>query len=145
MNDDNDIHITRSGQGFSISRDDLRRALDSGAGSIRFTAPDGFRFGPDRRLHPDAGPEHEAEIRTALAMWENAATNAHGGNAQKTPLLTTAQLIEAGDQLARIVHAILDSAPAGFPPDGTCRGCGVFMPAGLHPFPWCDLMTGHDD
>lgn len=47
----------------------------------------------------------EPEIRTALAMWEAAATNAHGGNARKTPLLITAQLIEAGDKLAGILRA----------------------------------------
>jgi hypothetical protein len=27
-----------------------------------------------------------------------------------------------------------------YPPDGTCRHCGAVMPAGLHPFPWCDAM-----
>ena len=49
------------------------------------------------------------EIRTALVMWEAAVTNAHGGNARKTPLLTAAQLIEAGDHLARIVRAAEDT------------------------------------
>lgn len=44
------------------------------------------------------------EIQAALAMWENAAQNAHGGNARKTPLLTAAQLIEAGDALAGILR-----------------------------------------
>jgi hypothetical protein len=44
------------------------------------------------------------EIRTALAMWAAAAENAHGGNARKAPLLTTAQLIEAGDKLAAILR-----------------------------------------
>lgn len=43
------------------------------------------------------------DIKVALAMWENAVVNAHGGNARKTPLLVTAQLIEAGDKLAEIL------------------------------------------
>ncbi len=44
------------------------------------------------------------EIRTALARWEAVVTNAHGGNARKAPLLTAAQLIEAGDKLAEILR-----------------------------------------
>ena len=53
-----DIHITQSGQGFEISLAALRQALVSGSEEIRFTAPDGFRFGDDRRLHPDTATEH---------------------------------------------------------------------------------------
>jgi len=53
------IFISRSDQGFQISTAALRQALDSGADTIVFTAPDGFRFGSDRRLHPDASTQRE--------------------------------------------------------------------------------------
>lgn len=49
------------------------------------------------------------KIRTALTMWEAAVVNAHGGNARKTPLLTAAQLIEAGDKLAEILRESVDN------------------------------------
>jgi hypothetical protein len=48
-------------------------------------------------------PPETPDTRVALTIWEAAATNAHGGNAPKTPLLVAAQLIEAGDKLAELL------------------------------------------
>jgi hypothetical protein len=54
-----EIPVTYDGRGFRLSREALRQAVDSGASTVRFTAPEGFRFGRDRRLHPDS--EHDQE------------------------------------------------------------------------------------
>jgi hypothetical protein len=44
---------TRDGRAvFHVSLADLRRAAQSG--TVNFTAPPGWRFGRDRRLHPDS-------------------------------------------------------------------------------------------
>ena len=40
----------------------------------------------------------------ALAAWESACAEAHGGAARDKPLLTTARLIVAGDRLRDVVH-----------------------------------------
>jgi hypothetical protein len=70
--------------------------------------PDAYEYGePWGPGNPAPGSawdtRQKPEIRTALAMWEAAVVNAHGGSARKTLLLTAAQLIEAGDALAAIL------------------------------------------
>jgi hypothetical protein len=62
------------------------------------------------------------EIRAALALWGAAAENAHGANARKTPLLITAQLIEAGDKLAEILRDMTEATP-GRVLGTTCLTC----------------------
>jgi hypothetical protein len=50
------VSVIRTGQGFtafSVDAAALREALDGTATTITFTAPDGWHFGADRRLHPD--------------------------------------------------------------------------------------------
>jgi len=57
--DDNpEIAITRTARGFAIDGEALRRAVNSGAETITFTAPDGYRSGAGRRLHPGLQTDH---------------------------------------------------------------------------------------
>jgi len=67
------------------------------------------------------------------------ATEGEGGSILLVP-------IDDGQGVPGVSTGELVPAPERWaPPDGTCRGCGVAMPAGLHPFPWCDLMKGDGD
>ena len=57
-----EIPVTHDGRRFRIDREDVLAALDSGAGYVRFTAPEGFRFTRDEHgtlLVPD--PPHDDE------------------------------------------------------------------------------------
>jgi hypothetical protein len=78
-----EIAITRTERGFTINLTALRQAVNSGSSEVRFTTPEGYRFGADRHLHPEneadrilpwhkdkdwsgwltAEPVHEAAIR----------------------------------------------------------------------------------
>lgn len=51
------------------------------------------------------------DIPALLAEWERAAQFAHGGNAVERPLLVTAQLIEAGDKLAKALSERAGAEP----------------------------------
>jgi hypothetical protein len=53
MNPDSpEVPVHRTARGFSIDAGRLREALEGTATAVTFTAPDGWRFGDDRRLHP---------------------------------------------------------------------------------------------
>jgi hypothetical protein len=57
-----EVMVTRTRRGFAIDMTALRTALEGGVGTVTFTAPDGYVFGEDRRLHEagrsETGDQH---------------------------------------------------------------------------------------
>lgn len=87
-----------------------------------------------------------AELERA---WRVHRDETHPGLAP-TLMAAAAEAFVAGWHAGRDLQAGISrlagmNVPRWAPPDGHCRGCGADMPAGLHPWPWCDLMKSATD
>jgi hypothetical protein len=56
--DSPEVPVHRTARGFSVDAAALRAALEGGAATITFIAPEGWHFGDDRRLHMDDPPDN---------------------------------------------------------------------------------------
>lgn len=59
------VPVTRKGSGFSVDLTAMRHAIANGATTLTFTAPEGWHFEDDRRLHPD-NQHDDGDLRTLL-------------------------------------------------------------------------------
>ncbi len=136
--DSPEVPVTRTARGFSVDAEALRQALEGTASTVTFTAPDGYRFGSDRRLHPESTWRQRAEeAEAALTAIGGVLARMDPADREYTGAAAIGHILrEAGKQADRLMaQGKPPASPASL--SGTDRD-GIMMPGG-----WSVYYDGH--